>query len=106
MSIHAVQVKGRFYILKDIIKDGKHSTATVKKLGTAEDIMAAYGCDDAREWAKQHALELDMKDRESRDPEGRHFILGPGPHLLTPDLQPDPFPGVETEDDRTLKTAL
>ena len=75
MSIHAVQVKGRFYILKDIIKDGKHSTATVEKLGTAEDIMAAYGCDDAREWAKQHALELDMKDRESRDPEGRHFIL-------------------------------
>ena len=75
MSIHAVQVKGRFYILKDIIKDGKHSTATVEKLGTAEDIMAAYGCDDAREWAKQHALELDMKDRESRDPEGLPFHL-------------------------------
>ena len=39
MSLHAVQVKGRFYILKDIIKNGKHSTTTVEKLGTAEEIV-------------------------------------------------------------------
>ena len=48
MSIHAVQVKGRFYIIKDITKNGKHSTTTVEKLGTAEEIMAAHGCDDAK----------------------------------------------------------
>ena len=75
MSIHAVQVKGRFYIIKDITKNGKHSTTTVEKLGTAEEIMAAHGCDDAKKWAKQHALELDMKDREENDPEGRHYVL-------------------------------
>ena len=75
MSIHAVQVKGRFYIIKDITKNGKHSTTTVEKLGTAEEIMAAHGCDDAKSWAKEHALELDMKDREENDPEGRHYVL-------------------------------
>ena len=75
MSIHAVQVKGRFYIIKDITKNGKHSTTTVEKLGTAEEIMAAHGCDDAKNWAKEHALELDMKDREENDPEGRHYVL-------------------------------
>lgn len=75
MSLHAVKVKGRFYILKDITKNGKHSTTTVEKLGTAEEIMAAHSCDDAMEWARQRALELDMKDREASDPEGRHYIL-------------------------------
>lgn len=75
MSIHAVQIKGRFYILKDITKNGKHSTMTIEKLGTTEEIIAAHGCEDAKKWAKQHALELDMKDREENDPEGRHFVL-------------------------------
>ena len=75
MSLHAVKVKGRYYILKDITKNGKHSTTTVEKLGTAEEIMASHGCDDAMEWARQRALELDMKDREARDPEGRHYVL-------------------------------
>ena len=75
MSLHAVKVKGRFYILKDITKNGKHSTTTVEKLGTAEEIMAAHSCDDAMEWVRQRALELDMKDREASDPEGRHYIL-------------------------------
>ena len=75
MSLHAVKVKGRFYILKDITKNGKHSTTTVEKQGTAEEIMAAHSCDDAMEWARQRALELDMKDREASDPEGRHYIL-------------------------------
>ena len=75
MSLHAVKIKGRYYILKDITKNGKHSTTTVEKLGTAEEIMAAHDCDDAKEWARQRALELDMKDREAGDPEGRHFIL-------------------------------
>ena len=75
MSLHAVQVKGRFYILKDIIKNGKHSTTTVEKLGTAEEIIAAHGCDDPKQWAKERALELDMKAREENDPEGRHYVL-------------------------------
>ena len=75
MSLHAVKIKGRYYILKDITKNGKHSTTTVEKLGTAEEIMAAHDCDNAKEWARQRALELDMKDREAGDPEGRHFIL-------------------------------
>ena len=75
MSLHAVKIKGRYYILKDITKNGKHSTTTVEKLGTAEEIMAAHDCDDPKEWARQRALELDMKDREAGDPEGRHFIL-------------------------------
>ena len=75
MSLHAVKIKDRYYILKDITKNGKHSTTTVEKLGTAEEIIAAHGCDDAKEWARQRAPELDMKDREAGDPEGRHFIL-------------------------------
>ena len=74
MSFHAVKVKDRYYILKDITKDGKHSTATVEKLGTADRIMETYGCDDPMKWARERALELDLKDRESRDPEGRHYI--------------------------------
>ena len=67
MSLHAVQVKGRFYILKDIIKNGKHSTTTVEKLGTAEEIIAAHGCDDPKQWAKERALELDMKARGQKN---------------------------------------
>lgn len=75
MSLHAVKIKDRYYILKDITKNGKHSTTTVEKLGKAEEIIAAHGCNDAMEWARQRALELDMKDREASDPEGRHYIL-------------------------------
>lgn len=74
MSLYAVHVKGRFYILRDIIKNEKHSTTTVEKLGTSEEIIAAHGCDDPKQWEKERALELAMKAREENDPEVRHYV--------------------------------
>ena len=75
MSIHAITVKNRIYIIKDIMKNGKHSTTTIERLGSASDIMEKHKCEDAMAWAREYALELDKKERESNNPEGSRYVL-------------------------------
>lgn len=71
MGSHAVHVKDRLCILKDIIKNGKRFTTTVEELGIAEEVIVVHGYDNP----KQCTLSLDIKICKEYDPGGRHYSL-------------------------------
>ena len=55
-----------YYISKSIWKDGKSTTKTIERLGSAEEIRARAGDPnvDPLEWAKKYAAELTRKEKE------------------------------------------
>ena len=57
-----------YYISKSIWKDGRSTTKTIERLGSAEEIRARAGDPDVDplEWAKQYAAELTRKEKEGR----------------------------------------
>ncbi|MBQ6407619.1 MAG: IS1634 family transposase [Butyrivibrio sp.] len=51
-----------YYIIRDVTKNGKRSTETLKDLGTEEEIKEKYHCDDVKAWANEQAQKMSEDD--------------------------------------------
>ncbi len=55
-----------FYIIESTYIDKKHSTRTVEKLGTLEDVKIKAKGEDPYSWAKKYAEKLTKQDKENK----------------------------------------
>ena len=55
-----------FYIIESTYIDKKHSTRTVEKLGTLEEVKVKAKDEDPYIWAKKYAEELTKQDKENK----------------------------------------
>ena len=55
-----------FYIIESTYIDKKHSTRTVEKLGTLEEVKIKAKGVDPYVWAKKYAEELTKQDKENK----------------------------------------
>ena len=55
-----------YYVIKDIVRNGKRSSKTVEKLGTHQEVLARSGGQDPVEWAKAHIDELNRLEKEGQ----------------------------------------
>lgn len=51
-----------YYIIRDVTKNGKRSTETLKDLGTEDEIKEKYHCDDVKAWANEQAQQMNEDD--------------------------------------------
>ena len=54
LTINHTKSGDSFYVIRSVKRNGKRSSETVKRLGTANEIKEKYGVDDAEAWARDH----------------------------------------------------
>ena len=54
----------RFYVIKSIYVNGKHSTKIVERLGTEQEVLKKSNGEDPIVWAKKYIEELNKKEKE------------------------------------------
>jgi transposase len=72
LSIRPSGSKEFFYVLGNITKNGKSTSVIIEKLGTADDIIKKYHCEDPEAWARKHVEELNLEKKEQK-----HRVLVP-----------------------------
>ena len=59
--------RGRcYYIIQSVYKNGRNTSETIEKLGYADEIREARGCDDPIRWMDQYLEELNEKEKEQK----------------------------------------
>jgi transposase len=54
-----------YYLIEDVVKNGKRTTQIREKLGTHEELLKELNGQDPYEWAKKYAEELNRKEKEN-----------------------------------------
>jgi len=55
-----------YYLIEDVVKNGKRTTQIREKLGTHEELLKELNGQDPYEWAKKYAEELNRKEKENK----------------------------------------
>ena len=53
-----------YYVIRSIKRDGKRSSEVVERLGTDQEIMEKYGCEDPEAWAQARLNEMNAAEKE------------------------------------------
>lgn len=55
-----------YYVIKDVVKNGKRSTRVVEKLGTHEELLTKCGDQDPLDWANAYIEELNRQEKDGQ----------------------------------------
>lgn len=72
LTINHTKSGDSFYVIRSVKRNGKRSSETVKRLGTANEIKEKYGVDDAEAWARDHVAALNEHEEANN-----HKVLIP-----------------------------
>lgn len=66
LKVHKSKSSTIFYIIESTYFNGKHSSRTIEKLGTLDDVKIKANGEDPYVWAKNYAVELTKQDKENK----------------------------------------